>query len=92
MYTNLIYTSWVEKFSLTLLLKTHGESIVDLEKRLYRSRTDRQITGLCGGLGEYFGVDPTIIRIGTVVGSFLSGFWGVPAVYFLLSLIIREEP
>jgi phage shock protein PspC (stress-responsive transcriptional regulator) len=32
-------------------------------KRLYRSTTNRKIAGVCGGLGEYFDVDPTIIRI-----------------------------
>lgn len=32
-------------------------------KKLYRSTTDRRIGGVCGGLGEYFAVDPTIIRI-----------------------------
>ena len=32
-------------------------------KRLYRSRTNRIICGVCGGVGEYFGVDPTIIRL-----------------------------
>ena len=32
-------------------------------KRLYRSTTNRKIAGVCGGLGEYFDIDPTIIRI-----------------------------
>ena len=33
------------------------------QKRLYRSVTNRKICGVCGGLGEYFGVDPTIVRL-----------------------------
>ena len=32
-------------------------------KRLYRSKTDKVIAGVCGGMGEYFGIDPVIIRI-----------------------------
>ena len=33
------------------------------QKRLYRSVTNRKICGVCGGLGEYFGVDPTVVRL-----------------------------
>ncbi len=32
-------------------------------KKLYRSNTDKMIAGVCGGLGQYFGVDPTLIRL-----------------------------
>ena len=38
-----------------------------MEKRLYRSRTDRMLGGVCGGIAEYFGVDPTLIRLLAVV-------------------------
>jgi phage shock protein C len=38
-----------------------------MTKRLYRSQKDRKIAGVCGGLGEYFDVDPTLIRIIAVV-------------------------
>mgnify|MGYP001046749413 CR=1 FL=1 len=34
-----------------------------MEKRLYKSATNRKICGVCGGLGEYFNIDPTLIRI-----------------------------
>jgi phage shock protein C len=44
-----------------------------MEKRLHRSRTERMIAGVCGGLAEYFDVDPTIIRIIWVLISFLAG-------------------
>ena len=33
-------------------------------KKLYRSEYDKMFLGVCGGLGEYFGIDPTIIRLG----------------------------
>lgn len=60
-------------------------------KRLYRSRTDRHLGGVCGGLAEYFKLDPTIIRLIFVLGFFLTGsatFW----IYLVLWLIIPEEP
>ena len=36
-------------------------------KKLYRSRTDRKIAGVCGGLAQYSNVDPTVVRIGMIV-------------------------
>jgi len=58
-------------------------------KRLLRSKTNRVYGGVCGGLGDYFGVDPTIIRILTVVLAFASG-GGVVLVYFILWWVIPE--
>ena len=57
-------------------------------KRLIRSTTDRKFAGVCGGIGEYFGVDPTMVRIGWVIFCLLGGS-GVLA-YFLCALIIPE--
>lgn len=39
-------------------------------KRLYRSRTNRMIWGVCGGLAEYFNIDPVIVRIIAVLSIF----------------------
>lgn len=36
---------------------------MDLNKKLYRSNEEKMICGVCGGLGEYFNIDPTIIRL-----------------------------
>ncbi len=60
------------------------------KKKLYRSRTNRIIWGICSGLGEYFGVDPTIIRVIAVLSLFLgsAGFWA----YLILRFVIPEEP
>jgi phage shock protein C len=44
-----------------------------VDKRLYRSRTSHVIGGVCGGLGEYFGIDPTFIRIVAVLLLFADG-------------------
>ena len=64
--------------------------MVDLEKRLYRSRSERMLAGVCGGLGEYLKVDPTVIRLAAVVLA-LAGGPGIVA-YIILWLIVPEEP
>jgi phage shock protein C len=60
-------------------------------KKLYRSITDKKIAGICGGFGEYFNIDPTVMRILFVAGFFLTGslvFW----LYLVLWIIIPESP
>lgn len=42
-------------------------------RKLYRSKTDRMIGGVCGGLGEYFNVDSTVVRLAFIVGTLLGG-------------------
>lgn len=61
------------------------------EKRLYRSRDNRMVGGVCGGLGEYFGIDPTVVRLIFVLGSFL-GMGSLVLVYLILMLVVPEEP
>ncbi len=63
---------------------------MDSTKRLYRSRNDRMIAGVCGGLGQFLGMDPTIIRLIFVV-AVLAGFAGVLA-YLILAVVIPLEP
>lgn len=53
--------------------KTHGEGGT-VRRRLVRSRTDARLAGVCGGLAEYFGVDPTLIRLLWVLTTIFSGF------------------
>lgn len=59
-------------------------------KRLYRSRHDRMIGGVCGGLAKYFNVDPTLIRLLAVVGLVIAGgtFWA----YIVMMIVVPEEP
>ncbi len=45
-----------------------------MERKLYRSRKDKVIAGVCGGLGEYFDVDPVFVRIIVVLLAFAHGF------------------
>jgi len=62
-----------------------------MTKRLYRSQADRKIAGVCGGLGEYFGVDPVIFR---VIGILLLLPGGLPGFipYVVLWLIVPKNP
>jgi phage shock protein C len=59
-------------------------------KRLYRSRKDSTIGGVCGGLGEYFGIDPTFVRIITVLLIFADGI-GIIG-YIIAWIIIPQHP
>ena len=59
-------------------------------KRLYRSRTDRKLAGICGGLGDYLNCDPTLVRVAWVVGAFLSVGLAV-FVYIALIFIVPNE-
>jgi phage shock protein PspC (stress-responsive transcriptional regulator) len=59
-------------------------------RRLYRSRTDRMIAGLCGGLGNFLGMDPTIVRLIVVLITFMWPF--TPLVYLVMMLVVPEEP
>jgi phage shock protein C len=57
-------------------------------KKLYRSKTNRMICGVCGGLGEYLNIDPTIIRLLTVLLAFTGG--GLVA-YIIAAILIPDE-
>lgn len=61
-----------------------------MAKRLYRSTTDKMIAGVCGGIAEYFNIDPTIVRVIAVVlllaGS--AGFWA----YIILWIVVPKNP
>ncbi|MDY5973236.1 MAG: PspC domain-containing protein [Butyricicoccus sp.] len=59
-------------------------------KKLYRSVTDRMLCGVCGGIADYFSVDPTLVRLALVALTFM-GFSGI-IVYIIAALIIPEEP
>lgn len=60
-------------------------------KELYRSNKNRMFGGVCGGLGEYLNIDPTVIRL---IAALLTVFgMGTPIlVYFIMLLIVPEEP
>jgi len=60
-----------------------------MEKRLYRSRSDRMIWGVCGGIANYFGMDPTIIRVIAILFLFAGGS-GILA-YIILAIVVPLE-
>ena len=62
----------------------------DVSRPLRRSGTNRLIAGVVGGLAEYFGVDPTLMRVVYVVGSIVSAAFPGLLVYVLLWLLIPE--
>ncbi len=62
-------------------------------KKLYKSRTDKKIDGVCGGIAQYFGIDSTIVRVAYAVISIFCGFFiGGIILYIILDVIIPEEP
>jgi len=60
-------------------------------KKLYLSETDKKIGGVCGGIGEYFERDPTVIRILFIILIFVSFGFGLLA-YLTMWLIIPKRP
>ena len=62
-----------------------------MTKSLTRSRNNKMIAGVCGGIAEYFGWDPTLVRVGYVLASLL--FAGLPGllVYIILAFLIPER-
>lgn len=61
-----------------------------MEKRLYKSNTNKMIDGVCGGIAEYFGVDPTIVRLAWVLFCALGGS-GFLA-YIIAAIVIPRNP
>lgn len=59
-------------------------------KKLYKSRKDNYIDGVCGGIAEYFGIDSTLVRIGLIIFSLMGGS-GVVA-YIIAMCIIPRAP
>ena len=59
-------------------------------KKLYRSTTNRMLAGVCGGVAEYFNIDPTVVRVIWAIASLFS-FVGVVA-YIACAFIIPEKP
>jgi phage shock protein C len=60
-------------------------------RRLFRTRLDRKLFGVCGGIGNHLGIDPTIIRILLVVSAFAS-FGLTLLVYAVMAILVPEEP
>ena len=61
-----------------------------MNKKLFRSTKDKKLCGVCGGLGEYFDIDPTIMRLIAVAACLFAGC-GILA-YIIAALIIPVNP
>ena len=65
--------------------------MTDSYKRLYRSRSDRMISGLSAGLGHYIGLDPTVVRLIFALGAVF--LFPVPLIaYLVMMIVVPEEP
>lgn len=62
-----------------------------MNKKLYRSKTQMKISGVCGGIAEYFNIDPTLVRLLWVLLTLLNLFVGIIA-YVACVFIIPEDP
>ena len=61
-------------------------------KQLYRTRDGRMVGGVCAGLGKFFGIDPTLVRLLFVFAVIVG--WGAPVLlaYLVMLIVVPEEP
>jgi phage shock protein PspC (stress-responsive transcriptional regulator) len=61
-----------------------------MPKKLYRSRTDRKLWGVCGGLAKYLNMDPTIVRVIAIASLLVCTlcFW----IYIIMTIVVPTEP
>jgi len=90
--TVIIYPDVVEAlYQLGVSAAEHQSPWFNLrDKRLYRQPVNKMIGGICTGLGEYFDIDPVIVRVLFVIALFLGtmGFW----LYVILWIVIPKSP
>lgn len=73
----------------TFVIQRKDERKRSMEKRLYKSSTNKIIDGVCADIAEYFNVDPTLVRLGAVILGCMGG--GV-LVYIVAAIIIPRNP
>ena len=61
-------------------------------KKLYRSKKDKMLAGVCAGVAEYFGTDVSIIRLVWVLASIFTAFFCGLIAYIIAAIIIPEDP
>lgn len=61
-----------------------------MAKRLYRSKKERMIAGICGGVAQYFNIDPVIVRL--IFAVLVLGGGGGLLLYIIMWIIVPEEP
>jgi len=60
-------------------------------KKLYRSQSDKRVSGLCGGIAQWLGFDATVVRLAALVASIFS-LGSVLIFYFIASILVPKEP
>jgi phage shock protein C len=70
--------------------RPHEGTDMDPTRKLYRSRSDRKLVGVCGGLAEFFGLDPTLIRVLFVILA-LAGGSGI-VIYLAMWIMVPNQP
>ena len=60
-------------------------------RKLYRSTADSKLTGLCGGIAEWLGIDATVVRLVTAVAALFS-FGSILLIYALCSIVVPKRP
>jgi phage shock protein C len=63
-----------------------------VNERLYRSVHDRVLAGVCGGLAQRLGVDPSLVRVACVVAALLTGIFPILILYVIMAIVVPEEP
>ena len=61
-----------------------------MKKRLYKSATDKMLFGVCGGVAEYFDIDPTFVRLAWALLAFACG--GGIVAYVVAAIVIPDKP
>lgn len=77
-------------YEMNLVLGFSMNALQKPSKRLYRSRRDRMIAGVCGGLADYFNMDPTWVRIIFILFLMLGG--SAFLVYFVMWIVVPLAP
>jgi len=62
-----------------------------MEKKLTRLSSDKKLSGVCSGLGKYFGIDATIVRLGYALVTLCTGLVPCLIIYILAALLVPEE-
>ena len=81
---------WLFLLVIALILMTNVKSTTTMNKRLYNSRTEKKLGGVCGGIAQYFDIDPTIVRLAWLVAVFCAG--GGLIAYLIAYVVIPQEP
>jgi phage shock protein PspC (stress-responsive transcriptional regulator) len=66
--------------------------MTDEPRRLYRSRRDRKVAGVLGGIADYWNLDPSLVRMVYVIATILTGFVPLMFIYLVMMFVVPEEP